>query len=83
MAEKAKHPLVYSDVVKNGWIQPYKALYTMKDFYRLHKEHDAVTSRFILICSAAYYSLEEGRESWVPKSLHDVMTFKSMDKYDF
>lgn len=76
---KEKHPLVYSDVVRNGWIQPYKSLYTMRDFNRLHKEHDAVASRFILICSAAYYSLDEGRESWVSKPLLNVMTFKLMD----
>ena len=51
--------MVYSDVVQNGWIQPYKKLYSMRDFHRLRKEHDAKTARFILLCSAAHYRIDE------------------------
>ena len=69
----------YSDVVRNGWIQPYKKLYTMRDFHRLHKEHDATTSRFILLCSAAHYSIDEKLECDVSKNLMGVDKFIAMD----
>lgn len=71
--------MVYSDVVQNGWIQPYKKLYTMRDFHRLHKQHDATTSRFILLCSAAHYCIEKNLECDVVKGLGDVEKFKRMD----
>ncbi len=47
--------MVFSDVVKNGWILPYKKKYTMRDFRKLHGVHDALTARFIIICSAAFW----------------------------
>lgn len=71
--------MVYSDVVKNGWIQPYKPIYTMKDFRRLYQKHDAVTSRFILICSAVHYYMDEGRKCWVSRPLEKVDKFILMD----
>lgn len=58
---------VYSDIVSNGWILPKKEKYTMKDFREVHKKHDAITSRFIIICSAIYhyYPLAYGHYSQI------------------
>ena len=71
--------LDYSDVKNNGWIQPYKPVYSMKDFRRLHKDHDALTARFILICSTAYYSREKGMKCHVTKQLNEIEKYAHMD----
>lgn len=71
--------MVYSDVVQNGWIQPYKKLYSMRDLHRLRKEHDAKTARFILLRSAAHYSIDEKLKCDVSRSLMDVDKFIVMD----
>lgn len=34
--------MTFRDVQENGWIQPYKRLYTMADFKRLCKTHTAM-----------------------------------------
>lgn len=47
--------MVYSDVVKNGWILPYKKKYTYADFKKLLKQHDGLTARFIIVCSAVHW----------------------------
>ena len=74
--------MVFSDVQKNGWIQPYKPIYTMRDFNRLCKEHDALTVRFILVCSSAYYERGEKRECGFSKPLEkkfrDIMNFRNL-----
>ena len=69
----------YSDVKANGWIQPYKLVYTMADFHRLHKHHDALTARFILLCSAVYYSREKGLQCRTVNTLDNVQKFLYMD----
>lgn len=71
--------MVYSDVVNNGWVRTYKPVYTMKDFHRLHQKFDAVTSRFILVCSAAYYCRIERRDCRVTRQLEKVDKFILMD----
>lgn len=71
--------MVYSDVAQNGWVLPYKKLYSMRDFHRLRKEHDAKTARFILLCSAAHYSIDEKLKCDVSRSLMDVDKFIVMD----
>lgn len=48
--------MVYKDIVNNGWIQPRKEKYTMRDFKKLLKAgFPPLTARFILVCSAAHY----------------------------
>lgn len=61
--------MLFSDVEQNGWIQPYKSVYTMHDFNKLNKEHNELTSRFILVCSAAYYDISENKNVRISKSL--------------
>jgi hypothetical protein len=70
--------MVYSEVVKNGWILPYKKKYTMSDFNKLHKNHDALTARFIIWCSGAYHNTD-AHPCDVSKALCDVNKFKFMD----
>ena len=71
--------MVYSDVVKNGWILPYKKSYTMKDFNKLHKIHNALTSRFIIICTVTKYAYTEGKECKWSKVFNDILKFEVMD----
>lgn len=71
--------MTYSDIEKSGWIQPYKPVYTMRDFHRLHKKYPAVIARFILMCSAAHYDIDKGKECRVTRSLEKVDKFITMD----
>ncbi len=64
--------MTFKNVQENDWIQPYKRLYTMADFKRLCKTHTAKTARFILMCSSAYYFIDEKKECDVSKALHKM-----------
>lgn len=66
--------MVFSDVVKNGWILPHKEKYTMRDFNKLHGAHDALTSRFIIVCSAAHY-WSEGKKTGYSKMFDKIEKF--------
>lgn len=51
--------MVYSDVVKNGWILKKKNKYTVKDVKELIKKGFSVKdARFISICSATFYDAD-------------------------
>lgn len=69
--------MVYSDVVKNGWILPYKEIYTIQDFNRLHKVHDALTARFIIICTVVKY-INEKKVCRCSKVFDDIKKFELM-----
>lgn len=71
--------MVYDDVIKNGWILPYKELYTMHDFNRLHKIHDALTARFIIICTVTKYAYVEKKKCRWSKVFDDSTKFELMD----
>jgi hypothetical protein len=70
--------MVYSDVVKNGWILPYKVKYTMKDFKKIHGLHDAITSRFIIICSVVYHC-ENGKICDYSQIFNNINKFLYME----
>lgn len=51
--------MMYSDVIKNGWILSKKSKYTVKDVKNLMKKGFSVKeSRFIAICSAIFYDTD-------------------------
>lgn len=54
--------MVYMEVVNNGWIQPRKEKYTMRDFKKLLKSgFPPLVARFVLLCSAAHYETDCSR----------------------
>ena len=65
MAEKVEKVIMtYQDVVDQGLILPRKKKYTMRDFNKLHGKYDAITTRFIVICSAATYKVPVSDIFW-------------------
>ena len=52
--------MVYSEVVKNGWILPRKEKYTMRDVRKVAKEMNITESqaRFIVVCSGIYHDAD-------------------------
>ena len=70
--------MVYSDVVKNNWILPYKNKYTMRDFNKLHVRFDAMTARFIVICSAAFWCTEKNRSASYSNVFDNIYKFLYM-----
>ena len=59
--------MTYQDVVDQGLILPKKNKYTMRDFNKLHKTYDAITARFIIMCSAATYKVPVSDIFWNEK----------------
>lgn len=59
--------MTYQDVVDQGLILPKKNKYTMRDFNKLHKTYDAITARFIIMCSAATYKVSVSDIFWNEK----------------
>lgn len=59
--------MTYQDVVDQKLILPRKNKYTMRDFNELHKNFDAITARFIIICSAATYKVPISDIIWNEK----------------
>ena len=59
--------MTYQDVVDQGLILPKKNKYTMRDFNKLHKSYDAITARFIIMCSAATYKVPVSDIFWNKK----------------
>ena len=59
--------MTYQDVVDQGLILPKKNKYTMRDFNKLHKSYDAITARFIIMCSAATYKVPVSDIFWNEK----------------
>lgn len=70
--------MIYSDVVKNGWILPYKEIYTIQDFNKLHKVHDALIARFIIICTVIKY-IDKGKVCRCSNVFDDIKKFELMD----
>lgn len=64
MPEQTRPIRDYGDVVEQGLILPKKDKYTMRDFNRLHRTYDAVTARFIIICSAAHHKTSVSDIFW-------------------